>query len=415
MKNLFTKIILLECLLLISGYIFAQNTKIDAEIRSRSELRNGFRAPLTEDKHAAFITVFRSRLNMTYSDGRMDASIRLQDSRIFGQTGTNNTGSSLGLYEIWGAYKITPELSIKVGRQMLNYDDTRLLSANNWGNVGSAHDLFLFRYENDNIKVHLGSAWNNEGDVILESPYNIAQSYKFMTYTWLEKTLNKITLSAIWLSDAHQKGATPELVNKLTYRNTIGGNIAFDNSSPLYAYATGYYQFGHDVNNNELSAYFLALKTSYDLTSAWTTSLGADYFSGSKHDIEAGKNNKFNKLYGSNHSFNGAIEYWTTTPAQGLGDLYGGITFKPSNKFDINLTYHYFTLAQKLAVTNEKYLGSEIDITANYGISSQFNIQGGWSTYFKTNQTDILKNQIGIDTRFAHWAYIMLTFRPVFL
>ena len=407
---------LLKCFLLISGHIFAQNTKIDAEIRSRSELRDGFRAPLTEDNHAAFVTDLRSRINIMYSDKKIDASVRLQDSRIFGQTGINNTGNSLGFFEAWGAYKITSEFSARLGRQALEYDDKRIFSLSNWSNTGNAHDLILLRYENKAMKWHIGAAWNNAEDFLHESPYEVARSYKTMTYTWMEKSLDKITLSALWLNDAFQKGTTPELINRLIYRNTIGANAAFsDKASPLYVYATGYYQFGHDVNNNSLSAYILAFKTSCNLTSIWMASLGADYLSGSKNDLEAGKNNTFNKLYGSNHSFNGSMEFWTIPPAQGLSDLYGGITFKPTTKFDVDLTYHHFALAQNLAGTDKKGLGSEIDITANYKFAPQFNIQGGWSAYFKTKQTDILKNQININTRFAHWAYIMITFRPTFL
>ena len=407
---------LLNCFLLIPGLLFAQSVKFDAEIRSRSELRDGFKAPLAGDDYAAFVTDLRSRINLAYSDEKIDASLKLQDSRIFGQTGTNNTGNSLGFFEAWGAYKFTPKLSVKLGRQVLEYDDKRLFSASNWSNTGNAHDLILLKYESKALKWHSGMAWNNAGDVLLESPYEVARSYKSMAYTWIEKSLDKIALSAIWVNNGFQKGITPDLVNKLIHRNTIGANAAFtDKSSPLYVYATGYHQFGRDASNNKLSAYTLALKTSYNLTSTWTVSLGADYLSGSKSDLEKGKSNTFNKLYGSNHTFNGSMEYWTTPPAQGLRDLYGGIAFKPSAKFDIDLTYHHFALVRNLAETNKKGLGSEIDITANYRVSPQFNIQGGWSAYFKTEQTCVLKNQIDINTRPAHWAYIMITFKPSFL
>jgi hypothetical protein len=108
------------------------------------------------------------------------------------------------------------------------------------------------------------------------------------------------------------------------------------------------------------------------------------------------------------------MEYWTTLPVQGLRDLYGGLTFKPNAKFDVNAVFHAFYLAKELPSTDKKSIGSEIDITANYTISPQLAVQGGWSAYFKNGQTDILQKQAGIPTHFPQWAYVMLTFKPKF-
>lgn len=394
----------------------AQTLTMDAELRSRSELRSGFKKPLSVDEHNAFVSALRSRLNLMYTDDKMEASLRLQDARTYGETGTSDTKSSLGLYESWAKYKFTPEFSATLGRQSLEYDDKRIFSASNWSNTGNSHDLLLLKYEAKNMKVHVGSAWNNADDVLAESAYSVSKSYKSLNYLWLEKPLGKIDLTALWVNDGFQRGTTPELLNKLSYRNTVGGNVLFsDKKQPLYVYASGYFQFGHNPSDKSLSAYLLALKTKYKITPVWTVTLGSDYLSGSKSDLEAGKDRTFNKLYGVSHSFNGSMEYWATLPAQGLLDLFGGITFAPNAKFDIDATYHNFSLAEKLATSDSKALGSEIDITANYKVSSQFSIQGGWSAYFKTDQTSIVKKQTSIDTRFAHWAYVMLTFKPKFL
>ncbi len=414
-KELFKMVVILG-IMTIHASIQAQNLTMDAELRTRSELKSGFKKPLTNDEHDAFVSTMRSRLNLLYSDDKMEASLRLQDARTYGETGTNDTKSSLGLYESWAKYKFTPEFSATLGRQSLEYDDKRIFSSSNWSNTGNSHDLLLLKYDTKNLKVHVGSAWNNASEVLSESAYSVSKSYKSLNYLWLDKPLGKLDLTALWVNDGFQRGTTPDLLDKLSYRNTVGGNLLYsDKKQPLYLYATGYFQFGHSASDKSLSAYLLALKAKYKITPIWTVTMGTDYFSGSKSDLEAGKDRTFNKLYGVSHSFNGSMEYWATLPTQGLFDLFGGIKYAPNAKFDIDATYHNFSLAEKLATSDSKALGSEIDITANYKVSSQFSIQGGWSAYFKTDQTDIIKKQVGVETKFAQWAYVMLTFKPKFL
>jgi hypothetical protein len=393
---------------------FGQKVKIDGEIRSRIEYRDGFKVPLSDTLTGATLEGLRTRINLDYADDKVKAKITLQDSRIYGETGTNNTKNSLGVFEAWGSYLFSPVFSVTLGRQSIEYDDKRLISASNWSNTGNAHDLLLLKYESpDGFKLHMGLAWNNNGDNDFEKVYNVTRSYKSLTYMWFGKSLGKLNFSAIWLNDVFDYGATDAETDKKAYRNTLGGNLGLKNKEiPVSFYFTGYYQFGHDASNKSLSAYLLALNAQYKFTNVWSVIAGSDYYSGT--NAGDAKNKTFNKLYGTNHSFNGSMEYWTTLPAQGLLDLYGGVIFKPNAKFDINTTFHTFSLAKELPATDKKSIGSEIDITANYIISPQLSIQGGWSTYFKNDQTDILKKQTGIDTHFPQWAYIMLTFKPKF-
>jgi hypothetical protein len=398
--------------------IWGQNVKFDGEIRSRIEYRDGFKNLVADTLTGATVGGLRSRINLDYADEKIKAKVTLQDFRVYGETGTNNTKSSLGIYEAWGTYLFSSQFSATLGRQALEYDDKRLLSASNWSNTGNAHDLLLLKYELvDAFKLHFGTAWNNGADNDYEKIYNVTRSYKSLAFLWFSKPFGKLDFSAIWFNDAFHYGKTDTETDKKSFRNTIGGNLGLKKKEiPLSFYATGYYQFGHDMENKSLNAYLLALNAQYKFTDVWSIAVGADYYSGtSTKDSENGKNRTFNKLYGTNHSFNGSIEYWTTLPTQGLRDLYGGITFKPNTKFNIDATFHTFSVTKKLPSTDKKALGSEIDITANYTISPQLSLQGGWSSYFKNEQTDILKKQTGIDTRFPQWAYVMLSFKPKFL
>lgn len=390
----------------------SQSIKVDAEIRTRVEYRQGFREPLADSLRASTVSNLRTKLNFAYSIDNIKARISLLDTRTYGSTSTSNTGNSLGILEAWGEYLFTPQISVSIGRQSLEYDDKRIFSANNWSNTPGAHDLILAKYSSGKSAIHLGAAWNNAGD---STQYLSAytKTYKSMIYLWLTHSISKITASAIAVNESFEKGSEPSI--RTIHRKTIGTNIGLkDSQIPFSFFLSAYYQFGHDVSQKDLNAYLLALKLVQKFSDKWTIHGGGDLFSGSAYDISSGKSHTFNKLYGTNHAFNGSIEYWGNIPTQGLTDIYMGTSVRFSPKLDLDLTFHKFSTAKDISLNNNKNIGSEIDITANFDLSKELSLQGGWSGYFITNGTRALKKKINIDTQFPQWAYIMITFKPVF-
>ena len=409
------QLVFITAILLLSAIqLVAQSIKVDAEIRSRAEYRAGFREPLADTLNPAFVNNLRTKLNVSYASQNIKAKVSLLDARTFGSTETTETGNSLGILEAWGEYNFTPEFSFSLGRQALNYDDGRLFSYADWVNTPPAHDILLVKYNAEKWNIHLGSAYNNAGDVLYQGITPYAVSYKTLNFIRAEKNFGLLSASALWINDSHQSGTENNVTT--TYRNTTGGNLWLTNKqNPFTFLLTGYYQFGRDKTNKKLNAYLLSLKANQQLNEKYSLQIGSDLFSGSAYNIENGKSNTFNKLYGTNHTFNGSAEYWTALPAQGLIDVFAGATAKFSKKINLNLVYHYFSTQKKIDANGTKSIGSEIDITANYTVNEQFTLQGGWSAYFANKGTDILKNKTGIDTRFPQWAYIQLTFKPEFL
>ncbi|MDR0940775.1 MAG: alginate export family protein [Bacteroidales bacterium] len=398
----------------IATQLVAQSIKVDADIRSRAEYRDGFQEPLADSLNPAFVNNLRTKLNLSYASEKVKAKVSLLDTRTFGKTAVANTGQGVGILEAWGEYNFTPAFSFAIGRQGLEYDDKRLFSYNNWSNTPGAHDLVLLKYNAKTWNIHFGSAYNNTGDGNFEAitPYTL--TYKTLNFLRSEVNFGVISASALWINDSYQSGAENNIIT--SYRNTVGGNVWITNKkNPFTFLATGYYQFGHDKTDKKLNAYLLALNAQQKLNNTYSLKIGGDVFSGSANSIEAGTSTTFNKLYGTNHSFNGSIEYWRNVPTQGLVDVYAGATAKLFPKFDINLTYHYFATKQAIDADGTKSIGSEIDITANYAVNEQFAVQGGWSTYFTNKGSDILKKKIDVDTRFPQWAYISLTFKPSFI
>ena len=408
------KIFLVTCLAFLTAVqLFGQAIKVDAEIRSRGEYRDGFQEPLADTLNPVYVNNLRTKLNFTYSSSDIKAKISLLDARTLGSTDVSRTGNGLGVLEAWGEYNFTPGFSFSLGRQGLEYDDKRLFSHNNWSNTPGAHDILMLKYNNSALTVHIGTAYNNAGDVNFKSltPYTL--TYKTLNFIHAEKSFGLLSASAVWVNDSFESGTEGDITT--SYRNTIGGNLWLtDKKKPFTMLATAYYQFGHDKSHKELSAYLFALSAQQKLNDKYSLQIGGDIHSGSTYDIDAKKSNSFNKLYGSNHVFNGSIEYWRNLPAQGLIDIYAGATAKIFPKFDINMTYHYFCTEKEINADGKKGIGSEIDITANYTFNSLFALQGGWSAYLTNDGTDILKKKTGIDTRFPQWAYLQLTFKPVF-
>jgi hypothetical protein len=136
--------------------------------------------------------------------------------------------------------------------------------------------------------------------------------------------------------------------------------------------------------------------------------------SGTDYDTEE-KNKSFNPLYGTNHKFNGFMDYFYVGNHQnsvGLGDAY--VKFSTvKNKTAFNADVHLFSSAAEISATAENYLGTEIDLTLTQTINPVAKVAVGYSHLFASDSMEILKG--GSKDATHNWAYIMLTVTPKFL
>jgi len=401
---------------------YAQVT-IDAEIRPRSEFRQGFNQPLVDTLKAAGLTLQRTRLNFKYGSGLLNARLVLQDVRVFGESDTKQpstaSNGSIGIYEAWAELLLLSGRSFKIGRQGLQFEDGRLFSLSPWSNTGNAHDMGQFRYYVTGFDVQLGYAYNNQKTYNADtSYYSITNMYKQLAFLHMTKTLvTGLDLSLLGVDESFMKSK----INKDFYhRYTTGGTLLIKNDKlPLGIFATGYYQFGKSAPTVDLDAYLLALKATYTFTDKIGGLAGIDYYSGSESTLVSTKTNTFNKLpYGVNHSFNGYMEYWATLPKGGLVNYFGGVNLKLSKKLSSEITYFNYRLANEMKVGTavvQKNLGSEVDIVMNYKLSPETAIQFAWCGYFVTDGTKMLKyKSTATEIKFPQYTYVMLTIKPQF-
>lgn len=439
MKTLFEyqKIVCTLLLSFVSITILAQEFSMDAEYRPRAEFRSGYSKPLSKEYDPDLLMMQRVRLNANYHSKLINAVLSIQDARIFGEANAKGEAvdekkkaPSLSLYEAWAELVLPKGIAFRIGRQAISYDDQRLLSKCNWSNTGSAHDLALLTYQYKKFKANLGYAYNNSDSNPLTSDYAYGSTsfYKNMAYLWLYNDFGQSgwKVSAIAISEGFQQTEDKEDGTKSyfnSYKYTYGGNVEFKKKNfPLSAYATIYGQTGKTNKNVKLKAYLLALKLNYEIIKPVLISGGIDFYSGTDNTVDRAKESRtFSGLYGSNHSFNGSMDYWSSTslPTGGLVDLYLSCQYLIGSKVTLTGAFHSFRLAKEMRVNYGKGLGNELDLDVSYKFCKIATVKAGWSTYFDSDLTKIVRGVEGVaspsedtPTRFNQWAYVSLTITP---
>ncbi len=92
------QLVFITALSLLSTQLVAQSIKVDAEIRSRAEYRDGLREPLADTLNPAFVNNLRTKLNVSYASQDIKAKVSLLDARTFGSSETTpKTKAAKGL------------------------------------------------------------------------------------------------------------------------------------------------------------------------------------------------------------------------------------------------------------------------------------------------------------------------------
>jgi Alginate export len=152
---------------------------LTGQVRTRTEYRDGLGTLKPTAYKAAFFTSQRSRLTFNYKWSRVTLQASVQDVRVWGQDASsisNADGSRLGLHEAWAdivlfnkkdsSFKQSPVelLSVKLGRQELLYDDSRLLGNLDWLQQARRHDAIVFKLVQSGWQVDLGASFNQNTD-----------------------------------------------------------------------------------------------------------------------------------------------------------------------------------------------------------------------------------------------------------
>ncbi len=416
---------------------------VSGQLRTRSEFRDGYGAPLPKGADPASFTSQRTRLIFGYNMYRLKFGLTLQDVRVWGQdvstinrtTTANNNG--LQLHEAWAEILLTDTtlknaaLSLKFGRQELVYDDQRLLGNLDWLQQGRSHDAAVLKFETDSWKFHLAGAYNQNQENSSGSIYNSTPPgnytastnggvmYKSMQFLYVGKKLNNGSASFLFFTDQFSKPDTSLAKPYQTgvwARATTGLYLNDTLAKKLAVTASAYYQFGKTPFGQDISAMLLSGSIQYIINKKFCVAPGIDYTTGGTTGTTT---NTFDPLYGTPHKFWGNMDYFYAASGFGKGglvDYYFKTKYKAaSGKFWATADIHQFSSAAKVGNYGTKDFGQELDLVASYSLTKAIAFEGGYSHFWNTAllTTPTVKNVPNAKSD-ANWGYLMLIIKPSF-
>lgn len=436
MRNKHYFLIFFMTLITVSGDIFAQQVEISAEIRPRYEYRHGYKILFPDHEVPANFISQRTRLNGFFSNNSFSAYLSLQDVRVWGDVDQLNVNDVNGfsVHEAWGQVRFCDVLSLKVGRQEISYDDQRIFGAVGWAQQARSHDAAILKFTlNENNKLDVGLAYNAMRESLYEVDYT-KLNYKTLQYIWYHGNFGKHGLSVLFLNNglAYDANSTDTIYDeKVAYSQTIGARYKLKTDKIGFDAAT-YSQTGKNAKNRNLLAYYFSANVYFQASESFNIGLGGEYLSGTpsrNQGVSGETDQSFTPLYGTNHKFNGWMDYFYVgnyIGKNGLIDIYLPMKLKVQ-KVIFALIPHYFMAAATVSVFDESThdykdlstkLGTEIDFSVTYAITKSVVIAGGYSQMFGTETlqaVDYPENPSGEYYKNTNnWAWIMLTFKPTF-
>lgn len=429
---------LLLILIFITIGTFAQSVIVSGQLRPRFEYRHGYKTLSLKDADAATFTSQRTRINLKYGDSKFKAGFSVQNIMVWGDVKQLNQSDVNGasIHEAWGEMILSKKFSIKIGRQEIVYDDHRIFGSVNWAQQGRSHDAAILKIlPREKCEINFGFAYNQDKAGLFGNDYTL-KNYKAFQYFWWHRKFDKVGISLLVLNNGiaySDNTDTNDVKQKIAYSQTIGPRITFKDGK-FSANAAFYLQMGKlkpgsgTLNAGEeltkLSAMYLSANMNYQLNDNFSAGLGFEYLSGNSQVDAGDKNKAFTPLYGTNHKFNGWMDYFYVGNhgnSVGLLDIYVPLIYK-KGKFSAMLIPHSFQAAADIhdwkstdaKATMSKNLGIELDFTVGYAFAKNMVVKAGYSQMFATKSMNALKNVVDGNKQTNNWGWVMLVFNPTF-
>lgn len=446
------KFYLLVFVICLVDQVHAQLT-ISGQLRTRTELRDGQGTLSKNDTVPAFFTSQRTRLNVGFSAHRVKVYAAVQDVRVWGQemSTINRTSpdhvDGMMLHEAWAEIslvdtgKVVKNLTLKIGRQELVYDDVRLLGNLDWLQQARRHDAVLIKFEHLGWTAHLGTAFNQNGERKANTIYNgipatygagtngMLSMYKSLQFIYVARKFPFGNVSILSLKDDFSKfhfaetdilKTTPIYERGAWSRVTSGANIFGTALKKISFGASAFYQSGQYREGTTLDEYLLSVFATFACTGKFSIGSGTDFTSGNNGSDPTKRFKRFDPLYGTPHKFWGYMDYFYAADgfgSNGLVDVFVKTKCKLRDNLTLTLDAHQFSLP--LAITDEsgnrlgKILGQELDFVFAYALTKQIAVEGGYCALFGTTTLSSPKvKNVADPDRCANWAYLMISIQP---
>lgn len=438
-------------LLLVCNIEITAQVSLLAQLRTRTELRDGQGAPLPRNADPAFFTSQRTRLSAGFNTYRLKLGLTVQDVRVWGQDvstinrTTTQDNNGMMIHEAWAEIVLTDtsnkryNLALKLGRQELIYDDQRLIGNLDWLQQARRHDAAVIRFASPGWMLHGGFAYNQNRENASGSKYNQTPAgnyagntnagsiYKSFEYVYANRKYKNGNVSFLFFSDQFNKyhisienNVPVKTWDNGAWSRFTTGFYTMNNLGKTGIIASAYYQTGHTSAGQKLSAVLLSVNLLYNVDKKWTVCPGIDYTTGG---ASGNTSRAFDPLYGTPHKFWGLMDYFyagSNFGNKGLTDYYVKVKYKPSGALQFSADVHQFFSAAAVYDNAgnglSKNFGTEADIIASYDLTKIIGFEVGYSHFFSTaslssagikNIADAQKNN--------NWAYIMVNVKPAFI
>jgi hypothetical protein len=399
---------------------------LDGQFRPRSEYRHGFGNLITETQDPGFATSTRARFNVNYTSETYQVYLSLQDVIVWGENRQIlpfDQNNSFAIFEAWAKLNLANGWSSKLGRQTIAYDDQRILGALDWAQQGRNHDAALISHSKGTFQFDAALAFNQDfndptGFQSIGNTYNTTGffSYKTMQSLYLKKQWKQLGISLLALNTGFQNFDGTGNGDGISNLQTLGSHLTYKNGN-LGAAANVYIQGGERQGKLSVSgASLLGLEINYKTSEKVTLGLGTERISGNNTET-ADATEAFFPLYGTNHKFNGLMDYFYVgnhANSIGLVDLHVGAQIDLGQESVLQLKLLNFSGAQPLP-SGEKTLGSELDLVYSKKFTG-YTLDLGYSHLFPATGMYELK---GVSAASAagnqNWLWAMLTLKPKFL
>jgi len=406
--------------LLFIPFIGSSQFTFSGEIRPRMEYRHGFKTLASEDQAAAVFIDQRTRFSINHISNSIHYLVSLQDVRTWGNQPqlVVNGGTSTGLHQAWAKLFLNSNWGVKIGRQEIKYDDQRIFGSVNWAQQARSHDAFILMYQNDDFIGHVGLAFNQDRPQLVGTNYTVPNNYKSLQYAWFQKKWNENLQSSFLFINNGVQVDDPNGSFDTNFSQTLGSRTKFKHNN-ITSHIALYYQGGTtpDQTNSKIKAYYLGWDFAYAISSNYTLQGGGEIISGNDQFDPDLENNAFTPLYGTNHKFNGLMDYFYVgnhIGSIGLNDFFVNTQYK-KNVFNYSLGVHMLQanapfLDPDSGSTAPNYLGTEVDITIGWSLNKEASLQIGYSQMFATESMEILKG--GESNSQNNWFWTMLIIKP---
>ncbi|TVZ16067.1 alginate export family protein [Maribacter sp. MAR_2009_72] len=417
--------VIIAFLVIAINTINAQFT-LDGQFRPRTEYRHGFGTLIADEADAGFAISTRARLNAAYALDAYQFYLSIQDVMVWGENRQilpDDQNDSFAVFEAWANINLGKGWSTKLGRQIISYDDQRIFGGLDWAQQGRNHDAALLKYKKDKFLLDVGLAFSQDFDnptgfQSVGTAYNTAGffTYKTMQYLYAKQQWTGFSASFLALNNGFQNFDGQGVADGISSLQTLGTHLAFKEGK-FNASANLFLQTGERQNSVKVGgAYLLGLELGYKASDKIMLGLGTEIISGNKTDT-TDKTEAFFPLYGTNHKFNGFMDYFYVgnhANSVGLTDIHASAKFNLGNKSSLLVKALNFSGQQDLP-SGEKSLGTEIDVVFSKGFNG-YGLAIGYSQLFAADGMYELK---GISEDLAassqNWAWVQLTIKPQFL